>query len=57
VRLRLALASAALGVAAVPFTAHAGCVQDLMDAGGPRDPHSITYHYYSTAQAFVTCAV
>lgn len=56
-RLRLVLASAALGVAAIPFTAHAGCVNDLLNAGGPRDPHSITYHYISTTQAFVACAV
>jgi hypothetical protein len=56
-RRSLALACAALGVAAMPYTAHAGCVDDLLNAGGPSDPHSITYHYYSTAQAFVACVV
>jgi hypothetical protein len=55
-RLRLALASAALGIAAIPFAAHAGCVQDLAGTRPP-DPHSITYTYIHATEVFVGCAV
>lgn len=52
-RLRLAAATAVLGLAAIPFAAHAGCTQDLIADPFPSDPHSITQHYL----AYVACVV
>ena len=52
-RLRLASAAALLTLAALPFSASAGCTTDLLADPSPRDPHSITQHYI----AYVLCVV